>query len=145
MRNYQMRRSNPGLLPHNVYMQLQYLLKDYDRLKKERADLLHASPPPPDGMPRAGGAGDPTGKTAVRLACISGQLAAIEDSAAEMKQHLREQVYEEFDPVKAYWSYDYYNYIHCRRDMEDQGPSRRKWNYYKSALSALLAEKLHLI
>ena len=31
MRNYQMRRSNPGLLPHNVYMQLQYLLKDYDR------------------------------------------------------------------------------------------------------------------
>lgn len=38
MRHYQRKKDNPYQLPHNVYMQCLYLIRDYDRLRK----MLHS-------------------------------------------------------------------------------------------------------
>ena len=33
MRNYQPQKNNPYKLPHNLYMRMLYLIRDYDRMK----------------------------------------------------------------------------------------------------------------
>lgn len=133
-------------LPHNLYMQIQYMLKDYDRLQKEREDLLYASPPPPDGMPHAEHTkGDPTGRRAIRLAAINAQLAAFDEAMAQVNERYQSRVHTRFDPLSAYWNYEYFNYVFLRRDAGDSGPSRRQWNYYKTLLSRLVAEQLHMV
>ncbi len=33
MRNYQRQKNNPYKLPHNLYMRMLYLIRDYDRIK----------------------------------------------------------------------------------------------------------------
>lgn len=43
MRNYQSKKKNPYLLPHNVYMQTLYLIRDYERLKEEYSQLMNPS------------------------------------------------------------------------------------------------------
>ena len=40
MRNYQAKNNNPYRLPHNLYMRMLYLIKDYERLKEERKEIL---------------------------------------------------------------------------------------------------------
>lgn len=133
-------------LPHNLYMQIQYMLKDYDRLQKERSDLLNASPPPPDGMPRSDNTkADPTGRRAVRLAFIDAQLAAFDAAMAQVQARYACRVHTRFDPLRAYWNYEYFNYVFLRKDGGDAGPSRRQWNYYKTLLSRAVAEQLHML
>ena len=43
MRNYQRKLNNPYKLPHNLYMRMLYLIKDYSRIQAERAEVYHAS------------------------------------------------------------------------------------------------------
>lgn len=145
MRNYQTKKNNPYYIPHNVYMQVLYKIKDYERLKQEQREILHASPPPLDGMPRGKGVGDPTMAKAVRLANLSRQIEAIEESMAEMTGRWSGRVYEGFDCYKAFFNEAYFNYMHIREDESDAGPSRRTWNNFKSQLSIRIAQKLQLI
>lgn len=42
-RHYQPKKKNPFRLPHNVYMQCYYAVKDYERVKSERLEVLHGS------------------------------------------------------------------------------------------------------
>lgn len=35
MRNYQRQKNNPYKLPHNLYMRMLYLVRDYDRIKEQ--------------------------------------------------------------------------------------------------------------
>ena len=53
MRNYQRQKNNPYKLPHNLYMRMLYLVRDYERIRSEREDILAASPAP-DGIPHSG-------------------------------------------------------------------------------------------
>ncbi len=39
MRNYQRKKNNPYLLPKNLYGEVKYMLKDYERLKEEYQKL----------------------------------------------------------------------------------------------------------
>lgn len=130
-------------VPHNIFMQIQYKIRDYDRLRQLREDLLQTSAPPPDGMPRSHSKSDPTGARAIRLAFVNVQLDAIESSAHEIARGYAKKVRAGFDPLEAYRSYDYF----C--EMLSTGrnsiPSRRTWNYYKVAFSRRIAEKLYLI
>lgn len=145
MRNYQRKKTGEMYLPHNVYMQVQYKIKDYDRLKKERLDVLYGYGNKVDGMPRGNRIGRPTEESAIRLAYIDDQLAAIDQSAVEMRGRFSKRVYEDFDPIKAYWSYDYFNYIHIRNKESDEGPSRSTWNRFKCVFSSMIAQKLKII
>ncbi|HCT63878.1 MAG TPA: hypothetical protein DIC60_01130 [Lachnospiraceae bacterium] len=143
MRNYQ-RKKNREPLPHAVYMQVRYKIIDYDRLKRERLCILHGSAAPPDGMPRGNKTSNPTEQKAIKLAYIDKELEAIEQSAIEIMGIMSNKVHDEFNSIKAYWSYDYFNYMHIRRSDTDNGPSRRTWNYFKDEFSKKIAERLKI-
>lgn len=75
MRNYKYKNN---LLSHNVYMQCLYKVRDYDRLKIEYQELVHASNQPSDGQPKGNQTGNPTERKAYRLIAIHKELEAIE-------------------------------------------------------------------
>ena len=141
MRDYQRKNS---LLPHNVYMQVRYKIKDYDRLKQERDAVMGVSARVLDGMPRGTDIGDPTAVRAEKLLSLDAQICAVDAAAKLCEKELRGKVRGGFSAVKAYWSYDYFNYMHRRRDEADEGPSARTWNYFKERFSKKVAEALRL-
>jgi len=144
MRNYQRKKINEYSMPHNLYMQIQYKIRDYDRLKREYLDILHSSPDPHEIYSKAAFKGSPTESKAIKLSCIDNSLKGIDQAIIEVRGIYSSITYEEFDPIKAYWSYDYYNYIHKRKNMDDIGPSRRTWNNYKTMFSKIIAQNLKL-
>ena len=157
MRNYQPQKNNPFWLPHDIYMRVQYIISGYDRMKRERENIIHASVSnyttyvDANGVEsrqffiHGGNTGDPTGEKALKLAALDNDLHAIDGACSEICVELKRCVNDAFNPLKAYWSYDYYNYMHIRRGPDDLGPSRRTWNRYKTRLSWKIAKKIKLI
>lgn len=92
MRDYQRQRGNPYLLPHNVYKQVLYMVKDYDRLRAEREDILQASPTG-EGMPRSTEPSNSTAQKVERLDRISEQLRAIEGALHQIPEEYRRGVW----------------------------------------------------
>ncbi|XYW67714.1 hypothetical protein ACS3UN_09985 [Oscillospiraceae bacterium LTW-04] len=92
MRDYQRQRRNPYLLPHNVYKQVLYMAKDYDRLRAEREDILCAMPIH-DGMPRTTDPADQTYSKAERLSRIEDQIRAIERAVEKIPEEYRRGVW----------------------------------------------------
>lgn len=129
-RNYQCKKNNDYRLPHNVYVQVIYAVRDYDRLKNERKKLLHGSPPPPDGMPRGKGeAGSPTEKRALRLAEIEVRLEAIDAAIKTIPLEYRKGVLN--------------NLIYWARYPADA--DMRTYRRYKQRVVYEIAKKLYLI
>ncbi len=128
----------------DVYYQVKGILMSYDRLKKDRLDILYGTQYVISGMPHGSGAGDPTSQKAAKLAAISETLHAIDQAAVLMRGERGDRVYEEFDPIKAYWNYDYFNCQHKRTKDSPNGPCRRTWNNYKDRLSEVIAEKMKI-
>jgi hypothetical protein len=74
-------------LPHNLYMQMIYLVRDYDRLCREINDIktsIAFERPPMDDMPHASGTSDPTCNKAQRIIhmceALHGQCRAVEQA-----------------------------------------------------------------
>lgn len=130
-------------LPKDLFEQIKNILKGHDRLKRERLDILYGSGTG-SGMPKGNTPGNPTEQKAVKMAYIDDRLDAIGQASVLMRAWLGDKVYEDFDPLKAYWSYDYYNYMHKRGGEDAVGPSRRSWTRYKHRYSSIVAEKLKL-
>jgi hypothetical protein len=77
-------------LPHAVYMQVLYIIRDIDRLKAERERILYASPAPPDGLQRQkGGATDPTLKAVMRMEEMSIRINAVEKALKSIPKEYR--------------------------------------------------------
>lgn len=91
MRNYQPKINNPYILPHNLYMQTLYLIRDYDRLKRQYKDILDETPHQ-DGQPRGGGISNPTEQKAVKLEAVYEKLTAIEKSEKQVPGEYRSHV-----------------------------------------------------
>lgn len=91
MRNYQPQHKNPYILPHNLYMQTLYLIRDYDRLKREYVDSIEETPSK-DGQPRGTRIPDPTASKAIQLENISQKLGAIERSLEMVPVEYRNHV-----------------------------------------------------
>ena len=143
-RNYQLKKGVEPL-PHAVYMQVKYIISDYNRLRHERLDILYGSPKPPDGMPRGVALTDPTGERGTRLAEINRRIEAIEQSAREISAELSGKVQRDFNPFEAYWSFDYFNYIYLRKRPDDIGPGERTWRRFKHKFGHKIAVKLKII
>ena len=79
MKEYQTEKSKYNL-PRNVYMRTLYLIRDYDRLKRLRQEILYSSPPPPDGQPGCKGGSDSTADKAIQIADVSKECEAIEQA-----------------------------------------------------------------
>ncbi len=76
MRNYQPKKNNPYYLPHTLYMSMLYLVRDHERMKKQREDVLYSSPAP-DGIPSSA-LGNPTEQKALKLAALGNVCNAVE-------------------------------------------------------------------
>lgn len=90
MRNYQKTKNNPYRLPHNLYMRMLYLIRDYERIKAERQDILHSSPEH-DGVP-VSGFGSPTEAKAMRMYAIDQECVAVEKALQGIPEEYRKGV-----------------------------------------------------
>lgn len=80
-------------LPQNVYLRTLYLIRDYERLKAIREDIIYGSPPPADGQPRGSGSkADETASKAIRLEMISKECEAIEQAMICIPEEYRRGV-----------------------------------------------------
>lgn len=131
-------------ISRNVYMQVRYKLADYDRLKLERLNILYGSGKPSDGLPKGNETGNPTEVKALKLAYLENELKGIDQAVLHFGGLYNKKTYEDFDIVKAYWSYDYFNYMHKRRNEDDTGPCERTWRRFKWAFSEKVAQNLKL-
>ncbi|WP_343274622.1 hypothetical protein [Ligaoa zhengdingensis] len=136
-------RKSSGL-DRSLTRRLKAVIGDYDRLKKRRLDIIYGGSTRQDGMPHGGGVGKPTEEKGTRLAEIDRELEAIDQTCVEIRAIYSAKVQPEFDPIKAYWQYDYFNYMHIRSPISPEGPSRRTWNRYKDRIHMMLAKKLGL-
>ena len=130
-------------VPRDVYDEVKAVLRGYDRLRREQMDIIYGSPSS-DGTPHGSTPGDPTAQKAIKLSYIDGRLEAIDQTAFMLKAWLGDKVPESFDPIKAFWSYDYYNYMHIRRDADDNGPVRKTWTRYRYRFAGEAARRLKL-
>lgn len=90
MRDYQRKKNNPYKLPHNLYMRMLYLVRDYERIKSQRADILHSSPAH-DGQPHTG-LGNPTENKGIKLAMLDTECLAVEKAIENIPLEYRKGI-----------------------------------------------------
>jgi len=91
MRDYQRQKNNPYLLPLSVYRRTLYLVRDYDRIKREIAGVpfqTHTG----DGQPRGTDTSDPTGNAALKMEKLWQDCKAIDDALFKVPQEYRRGV-----------------------------------------------------
>lgn len=122
MRNFIPKRNNLYKLPHNLYMQMLYLLRDYPRIKKE---LLN----------------DKKTSDALCLICnkISGTIERIKEEYEK-----RSTTYGDLEPYRAFFDYGYFSYMFARK-TSDLGASKGAWSLYRSKFAYYLAEQFNII
>ena len=140
-----MREYTRKAVEKTVYRQVKALLEDYDRLRRKRADILLGSAPPGTGLPRSPAPGQPTERKAALLAAINDDLDAIDRACDAIRREYAGRMRGSFDPIRAYWSYNYYNYKHLRTKTMPDGPGRRAWHYYKNRLTEKIAKNKKFI
>ena len=79
-RDYQRTKRNPWILPHNLYRQTLYAIRDYNRIKEEYEYLIMGQPAEMDGQPKGTQTGDPTAAVAAKAERLHNQLRAIDDA-----------------------------------------------------------------
>ena len=109
MRNYQKVKNNPYLLPHNLYMRVLYIIKDYDRLKEEYREMSQYSAPLLSGMPGKGEQVDATEEKGIRLAMLFGELHAIDQAKMMIPGEYREHVILNITQGVRYPDFAHYN------------------------------------
>lgn len=122
MRNFIPKRNNLYRLPHNTYMQMLYILRDYLRIKQE---AVHDS------------------KNKDNFRYISDCIKAVIDET-KTEYSKRSSTYGELDPYKAFFEYGYYSYMYARKYSE-YGASKNAWGLYRSKFAYCLADKLGVL
>lgn len=84
---------NKYQLPQAVRMQVIWLIKDYDRMKKEYCSMLDNGSAPPDGQPRGSTTGNPTERTGLKRAELSHKLDSIEKALETIPEEYRSGVW----------------------------------------------------
>lgn len=90
MRDYQRQKNNPYKLPHNLYMRMLYLVRDYERIRSEREDIINGSPPA-DGVPHSG-VGNPTEHKAIKLAMLDRECEAVAKALKSIPEEYRKAI-----------------------------------------------------
>ncbi|MEG2429217.1 MAG: hypothetical protein RSA99_02425 [Oscillospiraceae bacterium] len=139
MRTYKRKNTD---IPTDVYTAMKSILSGYDRLKAQKIAVEQRGNPPPNGMPRGNDISNPTQDKALILSSINEKLYAIDQTYIEMQGAYSAKTYDEFNPIKAFWSYDYFNYMHKRKNCDDIGPTYRTWGNFKYRFAKSMAKKL---
>lgn len=90
MRNYQRKRNNPYMLPHNVYMQAYYLVRDYDRLRALERDIIYSTPS--ESLHIQNAPGDSTAYKVCAMESVSERIRAIENAIADIPEEYQKGV-----------------------------------------------------
>jgi len=88
---YQLLKGNPYVLPENLYRQILYLIKDYDRIKLQWSEELYTSPGR-DGGPRGSRISDPTFSKALKRLRLEEDLKAMDKALTQIPEEYREHV-----------------------------------------------------
>lgn len=86
MRDYQRTKSNPYILPRNLWSQTLYQIRDYQRLKEELSAVLDESAAPADGQPRGTMTGDPVLSKVMKREKAGQTVKAIDDAKKEIPE-----------------------------------------------------------
>lgn len=131
--NYQLKRTGYAL-PHNLYMQVKYIIRDYDTMRRER-DLL-ARQAERDGE---------------RYALLCGRVAAIENAAEQVSaaygaKRRRDDV-ESFSALDAFDEKSGLAYFRYTLYDPEKGrePSYMTWRRCRQMLAYLVARQLNFI
>ena len=92
MRNYQRQKNNVYKLPHNLYMRILYLIRDYERIKSERDNVLYSTSCS-DGQPHAPSISSPTEAKGIKLYEIGNRCRAVEEALQSIPQEYRQVVW----------------------------------------------------
>ena len=145
---YQPKKSG-YVLPQTVYMRVKYTLKDYERMRLLREQLMHGG----FGgvIHRALGTareGDPTGDKAAALASLTEEVEAIErvlhDMAAIYANSVKREDIHYFNALGAFMDYGLFCYLLCDPETGKQ-PCRQTWQNYKCMLAYRVALNLGYI
>lgn len=129
MRDYQAKKSNPYILPKPLYMQVLWLIRDYDRMNAEYHNIIDGRPGPPDGQPRGNGLGNSTEQKALKRADLWVKIEAIEQALNTIPEEYRKGIWNNI----VYW-YPY-----------PIDAAQRTYARYKQRFIYRIAEKLHWI
>lgn len=88
MRDYQRQKNNPYILPRTVYLRTLYLVRDYDRIKREIAEIPYQTHSG-DGQPRGTGTSDTTGNAALKMERLWQDCKAVDDALFKVPQEYR--------------------------------------------------------
>lgn len=128
MRDYQREKNNQWVLPHNLYRQTLWLIRDYGRLKEDYTDTLEESHAP-EGGGHGSKPGDPTGALVCRLENMHDRIRAVEKA--------REEIPEEY--FEGIWN----QIVHNRRYPDDA--DRHTYGRWKARFVWLVAHYLKWI
>lgn len=143
-RNYQCKKNNPYRLPHNLYMQMLYLIGSYKQLLERREKVQYGDRPLFDGQPKGSTISKPTEKKALTLIVIDGQIEAIEQVMFELQvKYANTYTGERFEPLEAFRDYGTFCYFRSKKGKK-QAPSAKTWNRYRSEFAYKVAKKLNL-
>lgn len=116
MRHYVPQKNNPDWMPHNLYMQILYLIRDYG-----------------EGIPANSVRGRKQQKKAVDT--------VIELLEEEYKK--RPTVCGAFNPLRAFFDYPYFS-VMFTQNGRGMGAGKRRWNLYRCHFARLVAQQLML-
>ena len=88
---YQLVKGNPFVLPKNLYRQILYLIKDYDRIKLLWEEELYTTQRG-DGGPRGSHISDPTFAKAVKRIRLEEDLKAMDKALEQIPEEYQEHV-----------------------------------------------------
>lgn len=120
MRNYVRKKQNPAYLPHEMYMQMLYLIRDY----------------------QVNGQGKDS-KTAT-LRAHQWQIATEVFREQEQLYAKGDETRKSLNALQAFFDYPYYSLMYTQKSR-GAGACKRSWALYRSRLAYAIAEKLDLI
>lgn len=105
MRDYQRVRNNPYVLPWNLYREMLYAIRDYERLVDEYENRIEEGMSPGSDTPSGGKTnktGDPTGMKVIKLSEISKRILSIDKAKMVIPQEYMDGVWNNIVKGKAY-------------------------------------------
>ena len=101
---YQRKKNNPYRLPDDLYMRIVYIIRGYDRRKEEYHTLLRDLPATHGiAIQSNSNTSDPTARKAIKLAIISDELEAVEQSVFLIPAEYRDGVFRNIAHGRGTW------------------------------------------
>ena len=126
---YQPKHNSDNWIPHELYMQIIHIVRDYDGMVERLQDKLEESPAPSDGQPRGTGTSDPTFNKAQKISVLHDRITAIDSAVKMVPEEYREGILDNIRFNKPFPDY----------------ASMKTWTRWKGRLIKRIGENLYLL